>query len=167
MSLHRFFWTCLPLSKPLLYSSKCIQEETGYPLSFTLWFFTQRLVLLKHPLEDNINGLENYSLGFGLFHLFLFRLLSCVQLFATSWTAAHQASLYSTLSQSLLKFTSVELMMPSNHLILCRPLHLLSSIFPSVRVFPKWLGSLHQVARVLELQRHHQSYQWTFRVDFL
>ena len=61
--------------------------------------------------------------------------LSHVQLFSTPWTAAHQASLSFTISQSLLKLTSIELVMPSNHLILCRPLLLLPSIFPSIRVF--------------------------------
>ena len=60
--------------------------------------------------------------------------LSCVQLFATQWTAACQASLSFTISQSLLKLTSIELVIPSNHLILCHPL-LLPSIFPSIRVF--------------------------------
>ena len=62
-------------------------------------------------------------------------LLSCVQLFATSWIAACQASLSITNSQSLLKLMSIESMMLSNHLILCRPLLLLPSIFPSIRVF--------------------------------
>ena len=61
--------------------------------------------------------------------------LSRVQLFATPWTAAHQASLSITNSQSLLKLMPIELVMPSNHLILCRPLLLLPSIFPSIRVF--------------------------------
>ena len=60
--------------------------------------------------------------------------LSCVWLFATPWTAAHQASLSITNSQSLLKLTSIESVMPSNHLILCRPLLLPPSIFPSIRV---------------------------------
>ena len=58
-----------------------------------------------------------------------------VRLFATPWTAAHQAFLSITNSQSLLKLMSVELVMPSNHLILCRPLLLLPSIFPSISVF--------------------------------
>ena len=61
--------------------------------------------------------------------------LSCVQLFATLWTAAHQASLSLTNSRSLLKLMSIESGMPSNYLILCRPLLLLLSIFPSIRVF--------------------------------
>ena len=61
--------------------------------------------------------------------------LSRVWLLATPWTAARQASLSITNSRSLLKLMSVELVMPSNHLILCRPLLLLPSIFPSIRVF--------------------------------
>ena len=60
--------------------------------------------------------------------------LSRVRLFPTPWIAARQASL-STNSQSLLKLMSIESVMPSNHLILCRPLLLLPSIFPSIRVF--------------------------------
>ena len=60
-----------------------------------------------------------------------------VRLFATPWIAAHQASLSITNSQSLLKLTSIELVMPSKYLILCCPLLLLPSIFPSIRVFSK------------------------------
>ena len=60
--------------------------------------------------------------------------LSCVRLFVTPWTAAHQASL-STKSWGLLKLMSIKLVMPSKHLILCHPLFLLPSIFPSIRVF--------------------------------
>ena len=63
------------------------------------------------------------------------QLLSCVQLFATPWTATHQASLSISNSRSLLKLTSIEWVMPSNHLILCHPLLLLPSIFPSIWVF--------------------------------
>ena len=63
------------------------------------------------------------------------QLLSRVQLFVSPWTAARQASLSITNSQSLLKLTSIELVMPSNHLIHCHPLFLLPSIFPSIRVF--------------------------------
>ena len=64
-----------------------------------------------------------------------FQSLSHVQLFATPWTAARQASLSITNSQSLLKVMSIESAMPSNHLILCHPLLLPLSIFPSIRVF--------------------------------
>ena len=65
---------------------------------------------------------------------------SCVQLFATPWTTAHQAYLSITNSRSLLKITSIKLVMPSNHLILCCPLLLLPSIFPSIRVFSSELA---------------------------
>ena len=61
--------------------------------------------------------------------------LSCVQLFVTPWTAAYQTSLSITNSPSMLKLLSIESVMPSNHLILCHPLLLLPSIFPSIRVF--------------------------------
>ena len=61
--------------------------------------------------------------------------LSLVQLFVTPWTAAHQVSLSITNSQNLLKLMSIELVMPSNHLILCRPLLLQPSVFPRIRVF--------------------------------
>ena len=63
------------------------------------------------------------------------QLLSHVWLFETPWTAAHQASLSITNSQSLLKLMWIESVMPSNHLFLCHPLLLLPSIFPSIRVF--------------------------------
>ena len=63
------------------------------------------------------------------------QLLSCVWLFATPWAAARQASLSFTISWSLLKLMSTEPVMPSNYLILCHPILLLPSIFPSIRVF--------------------------------
>ena len=62
-------------------------------------------------------------------------MLSCVWLFVTPWTAACQASPSFTISQSLPKLMSIELVIPSNHLNLCHPLLLLHSIFPSIRVF--------------------------------
>ena len=61
--------------------------------------------------------------------------LNCIQLFVTSWTAACQASPSFIISWSLLKLISLELVMPPNHLILCHPLLLLPSVFPSIRVF--------------------------------
>ena len=71
-----------------------------------------------------------------IFHIYCCcQSLSCVQLFATLWTAACQTSLYSTISWSLLKFMSIELVMLSNLLILCCPLLLWPSTFPSIRVF--------------------------------
>ena len=76
-------------------------------------------------------NLRKIHLPFGV----IVQSLSCVQLFVTPWTAAHQASLSITNSWSLLKFKSTESVMPSNHLILCHPLLLLPSIFPSIRIF--------------------------------
>ena len=67
-------------------------------------------------------------------------LLSHVRVFVTPWTAARQASLSLTDSRSLLKLMSIELVMPTNHLILCRPLLLPPSIFPSIRVFSNELA---------------------------
>ena len=61
--------------------------------------------------------------------------LNLVRLFATPWTAAHQASLFITNSRSLLKLMSMESVIPSNHLVLCHPLLLLPSIFPNIGVF--------------------------------
>ena len=87
---------------------------------------------------------------------------SCsVQPFKAPWTAALQASLSITNSNS---YPSSRWYHPS-HLILCCPL-LLPSIFPSIRVFFR-VSSSHQVAKVLEFQLQHQSFQWIFRTDFL
>ena len=82
------------------------------------------------PLAGSDNPLLCYSVQFSSVQS-----LSCVQLFATPWIAAHQASLSITNSWSLLKLMPVESVMPSSHLILCRPLLLLPPIPPSIRVF--------------------------------
>ena len=80
--------------------------------------------------------------------------LSCVQLFVSSWTAPCQALLSFTISLSFLRLMSIESVMPSSHLILCCPLLLLLSIFPSIRVFPNELALW--VAKILE--RHFQQH---------
>ena len=85
--------------------------------------------------------------------------LSRVQLFATPWTAARQASLTITNSRSLLKFMPIESVMPSNHLIFCRPLYLSPSILPSIRAFSSESALHIRVARVLEFQLQRQSFQ--------
>ena len=87
---------------------------------------------MVQPVTSNILQIE---LTFFFFLLVSVQSLSHVQLFATLWIAAHQASLSITNSWSLLKLISIHSVMPSNHLILCRPLLLLPSIFPSIRVF--------------------------------
>ena len=81
----------------------------------------------------NLLSYEQLKANLGLFSSV--QLLSHFCLFVTPWTAAHQASLSITNSQSLLKLMSIESVMPSNHLILSHPLLLLPSIFPSIRVF--------------------------------
>ena len=96
------------------------------------------------------------------------QLQSQVKHFANPWTEAHQTPLSTTISQSLLKFRSIELMVLSNHLILCHPLLLLPSISSRIRVFSNELASSSlQVAKILELQLQHQIFQWIIRVDFL
>ena len=94
------------------------------------------------------------------------QLLSHVRLFVTPWIAARQASLSITNSWSSPELVSIESVMPSSHLNLCRPLLLLPSIFPRIQGLFEWVSSLHQVAKVLEFQLQHQSFQWTFRTDF-
>ena len=89
------------------------------------WFLHQKISfpvneIELHPLKRNFPSVQ---------------LLSCMRLFATSWTAAREGSVSITTSWSLLKLMSIESVMPSNHLILCRPLRLPPSIFPSIRVF--------------------------------
>ena len=83
------------------------------------------------------------------------QLLSHVWLFVIPWTAPHQASLSVTSYQSLLKLMSIESVMPSNHLILSCPLLLLSSIFPSIRVFSNQ-----------SVLRHRWAKYWSFRFSF-
>ena len=98
--------------------------------------------------------------------------LSCVRLFATPWTAARQASLSITNSRSLPKLMSIESVMPSNHLILCHPLLLPPSVFPSIRVFsdgsvfcirwPKYWGFNCSIS-----PSNEQSRLISFRMDWL
>ena len=97
------------------------------------------------------------------------QLLSHVRLFVTPWIAACQASLSITNSQSSLKLTSIELVMPSS----IQPSHALSSPSPPApnpsrhQSLFQWVNSSHEVAKVLEFQLQHQSFQWTPRTDLL
>ena len=94
--------------------------------------------------------------------------VSRVWVFATPWMAARLASLSSTNSQSLFKLMSIESLMPSSHLILCRPLLLLPAIFPSIRVFSsESVLHIRWPKYLLELQLQYQFFQWIFRTDFL
>ena len=92
--------------------------------------------------------------------------LSRVQLFATSWTTACRSFLSITSSQSLLKLMFIQSVVPSNHLPFVIPFSSCLQSFQHQGFF-KWVSSSHQVATVLELMLHHQSFQWIFRTDFL
>ena len=88
------------------------------------------------------------------------RSLSHVWLFVTPWTAAYQASLSIINSWSLFKLMSIESVMPSNNLILLPPSPLVLNLSQHQGLF-QWVGSVHQVAKVLKLQ--HQSFQWNIQ----
>ena len=92
---------------------------------------------------------------------------SYVRLFVTPWTAASQASLSITNSQSLLKVMSTKSVMPSNYLLLCDPLLLLPSIFCSIRVFSSESVLHIRWPKYWSFKLQHQSFQWAFRVDCL
>ena len=123
-------------------SKYCCSSAIATTSSF--FFTTERLFVSFWCVERSQNMLTVVTIvmlfnfcGFVVFHL-----LSHVSLFVTSLTAAHQISWSFTVSQSLLKLMSIESVMPSKHLILCRPL-LLSSIFAIIRVFPnEWTLSI-------------------------
>ena len=106
----------------------------------TLFAFMSLITIWHHMLCLPLACLSwlplySWSLNQCLAYRYCCSVLSCVRLSASLWTAAHQAPLSSTISWSLLQFMSVESVMPSNHLILCRPLLLLPLIFPSIKVF--------------------------------
>ena len=92
-----------------------------------------------------LHALEELNCTFS--HFSSVQSLSHVQLFATPWAAARQASLSISNSQSLLKLMSIESVMPSNYLILCSPPFLPPSTFPGIRFFFQWVSSSHQVAK--------------------
>ena len=120
-------------------------EEASWRVCVPGQYFVQRSIVFKlgyaaiwkKKIKVFITQivLESLYPDLQFLHISSVQLLSRVQLFATPWTVAHQASLSTTNSRNLLKLTSIESMMPSNHLILCRPLLLLPSVIPSIRVF--------------------------------
>ena len=90
--------------------------------------------------------------------------LSLLWLFVTPWTTAHQDSLSFTTSWSLLKLMSIESLMLSNHLFLCRPSLPFAFNLSRHQGLSQWVRSSHQVAKVLEFQLQHQSFQWVLEV---
>ena len=140
-----------------MYLLICDSHSTKYvhvkSLHCTLYWLVAKLCLtFCDPVGSSLSGSsvhgflrQDYWRGLTLFfpgtlQFSSVQSLSRVQLFVTPWTAPRQASLSSTNSQSLLKLMSIELVMPSNHLILCWPLLLLPPIFPSIRVFSSESG---------------------------
>ena len=93
--------------------------------------------------------------------------LNHVWLLETPWTAAHQAPLSFIISGNLLKFLSIELVMLSNHLILCWPPSPPASVFPSIRVFSNESVLRIRWPKYWSLQLQHLSFQWIFRTGFL
>ena len=100
---------------------------------------------------------------------FVVQLLSCVWLFATPWTAAHQASLSFTISWSLLKLMSIKSMMSFNHFISVTPFSS-SPNLSQIHSLCQWVDSLHQVTKELQLQLQHPSSEYSglisFRIDW-
>ena len=113
-------WMSCPLNRSFLFQSWYVINHHTYQLYF------QGIFKYIHVLR---------SLNTSILQFRSVQLFSHVWLFATPWTAAHQDSLSISNSWSLLKLMSIESVTPSDHLILCRPLPLLPSIFPSIRVF--------------------------------
>ena len=163
-----FFWNSLAFSMIQRMLAIWSGSSAFSKTSLNIWKFMVH-ILLKPGLENFENYFAsmwdecNCVVVWTFFQFSSVQSLSRVQLFVTPWTAAHQASLSITNSWSLLKLMSIEL---SNHCNLCWPLLPPPSIFPRIRVF-KWVGSSHQVAKGLEFQLQHQSFQWIFRTDFL
>ena len=118
--------------------NKCTEVQSQFYVllrklkNSTRWSFLLDFSVLVH-LSPELRP-DHYALLVYIMAVVVVQSLCWVWLSVTPWTAAHQASL-STISQSLLKLMSIESMMPSNHLVLCHPLLLLPSIFPSIRVF--------------------------------
>ena len=130
-----------------------------------VWFFVCLWHKWKLSIEHKIceNGKKKLK-GKYVFYVLLFNSLVMADS-AAPWTAACQASLSFTTSWSLLKLMPIETAKPSNHLILCCPLLLCLRSFPASGKV--WVGYLHQVDKVLELQLQHQSFQCIFRIDLL
>jgi len=152
------YWSGVPLPSPLQWAEEykyLFERVISFPLNiypqvglldhriilffcrisilFFIWLhqFIFSPTVYKIPFSPCLH--QNCSVQFS--HIQLVQSLSYVLLFVTPWTTACPDSLSITSSQRLLKLLSIESVMPSNHLILCRPLLLLPSIFPSIRVF--------------------------------
>ena len=147
ITLHNFFFCDNAVSKFQVYNTLLTIISTLYIISSNLIFiiieslyiWQQIQFLLLPGCHHSVFCFFEFKFCFLKYYcLLLFssvQSLTCVHFFATPWTAACQAFLSITNSQSLPKLMSIELVMPTNHIILCRRLLLLSSIFPTIRVF--------------------------------
>ena len=134
------------------------------------FFFFQLLCCLVTKLYPTLcDPMECSTPGSSVlcYLLSLAQFLSHVQLFTTPWTATHQASLSITNSQSLLKLMSIALVMPFNHLLLCHPLLLLPSIFPSITVFSNESVLHIRCPKYWSLSFNISPSNWISRTDFL
>ena len=137
-------------------------------MPFFFSFGLQNILMMWYPSAHFTNYLSKFQRDFVVF----LQSLSHVRLFATPWTAARQASLSFTNSWSLLKFMSVESLMPSNHLTLYSPFLLLPSIFPSIRVFSSesvlyiWWPKYWSFSFSISFSNEH-SWLISFRMDWL
>ena len=145
--------------------------------SFSFFFFLHRAacrILVPRPgMEPTPPAVEAQSPNYWtarqvppFWNLVVVQLLTHVWVFMTPWTTAHQAYLSFTISQSLLKlmFNMFNAIQPSHPLLPPSPLAL--NLSQHQGLF-QWVNSSHQVAKMLEFQLQHQSFQWIFRVDFL
>ena len=152
-------------------NSTCCHFNNYIPLHISLanlyshLWTSQRL--FKSSNKKSVNFQVPWLLSFFSFSLQFSSVQSLIRvwLFATPWITTRQASLSITNSRGSLRLTSIESVMPSSHLILCCPLLLLPLIPPSIRVFFQRINSSHEVAKVLEFQLQHQSFQRTPRTD--
>ena len=167
-------WTCQAWDVPPRDTHRCtlfIQGSAKEPPSQSLSWHPHIIIPVSHLLFPFLVSAHDPDTVQHTTCLFI--LLSSVQplsrvwLFATPWTATHQASLSITNSQSLPKPMSIESVTPSNHLILCRPLLLPPSTFPSIKVFSSESALRIRWPKYWEFQLQDQSFQWTPRTDFL
>ena len=159
------------------FSLSCIGEGNGSPLQYSClenprdrgaWWATvygvaQSWTWLKRLSSSSRNTLRDKCVGDKVLLLFSHSVLSDC---ATPWTETCQSSL-PFISWSLLKLMSIESVMSSNILILCCPLLLRPSIFPSIRVFPNELALCIRWPEYWSFSFSYQSFQWIFRTDFL
>ena len=146
----------------------CVQFLFPLVLQILLIFRVTRIsIIAPHSLFNKVVSYICNTVGFSSYQS-----LSRVQLFATPWTATRQASLSIKNSWSLLKLMSIDLVVPSNHLILCHPLLLLPSIFPSIRVFSSESALCSRLPKSWSFSFNINSYNEysrliSFRMDWL